>query len=83
MALRFDEKSSGTTGKSTTRPLDMIEDDKDWNPKIDDVEVSSRELDQGNIKSRFESRPDPVTDLKQRLSMWGKYMSSSSRVKEH
>lgn len=42
---------------------------------MDDVDVSSREINAGTAVSRYEKgteRPDPVTDLKQRLSLWGK-----------
>ena len=70
MAFQFDEKSSGTTN-SLTRPYDKLEDDQDWNPKMEDVEVSSREIAPGTAVSRFENRTDPVTDLKNRLSTWG------------
>ena len=52
------KKSSGTISKDTFN----IQDDLDWNPKMDDVEVTSRKL--GNRRS------DPVTDVKQRLSRW-------------
>lgn len=78
MALQFDGKSSGTTPK--TRPFVRIEDDdKDWNPKMDDVEINSREVNIGTAVSRYEidPRPDPVTDLKQRLSSWGKLTSTT------
>lgn len=70
MALQFDEKPSGTAPPPTRR----LEDDRDWNPKMDDVEVSSREVNAGTAVSRYEKgeRLDPVTDLKQRLSLWGK-----------
>ncbi|KUJ19167.1 small oligopeptide transporter-like protein [Mollisia scopiformis] len=38
---------------------------------MDDVEVSSRELNIGTAVSRYENRQsDPVTDLKERLSTW-------------
>jgi len=69
MALQFDEKPSGTAPPPTRR----MEDDGDWNPKMDDIEVSSREINSGAAVSRFEKaeRLDPVTDLKQRLSLWG------------
>jgi hypothetical protein len=70
MAFQFDGKSSGTTPK--TRPFVRL-DDKDWNPKMEDVEVSSREVNIGTAVSRYDNdpRPDPVTDLKARLSSWG------------
>jgi hypothetical protein len=74
MALQFDEKPSGTAPPST-RTYARLEDDRDWNPKMDDVDVSSREINAGIAVSRYEKgteRPDPVTDLKQRLSLWGK-----------
>ena len=69
MALQFDEKPSGTASPPTRR----MEDDRDWNPKMDDIDVSSREINSGAAVSRFEKseRLDPVTDLKQRLSLWG------------
>jgi hypothetical protein len=68
MALQFDGKSSGTA--PSTRSLD---DDNDWNPKMEDVEVSSREANIGTAWSRYENdtRSDPVSDLKARLSLWG------------
>jgi hypothetical protein len=72
MTLQFGGKSSGTTPK--TRPFVRLEDDdQDWNPKMDDIEVSSREVNIGIAVSRYEDdpRPDPVTDLKQRLKSWG------------
>ena len=62
MALQFDEKSSGTAEKSMTRSTIVFDDEKDWNPKLYDVEVTSRELEVGTAKSRLENRPDPVTD---------------------
>jgi hypothetical protein len=79
MALQFDGKSSGTTPK--TRPSVKLEDDKDWNPKMEDVEVSSREVNIGTAVSRYDNdpRPDPVTDLKARLSSWGKTIMSTSQ----
>ena len=49
----------------------ISEDEKDWNPKMEDVAVSSREVKFGKAVSRFDPRPDPVTDLKNRLSTWG------------
>ena len=68
MTLQVDGKSSGTAPE--TRPFD---DDKDWNPEVKDVEVSSREVNIGIAVSRYENdpRPDPVSDLKARLSLWG------------
>ncbi|KAF8861288.1 small oligopeptide transporter-like protein [Acephala macrosclerotiorum] len=71
MALQFDGKSSGTTNPRT-RQYSELDDDKDWNPKMDDVEVSSRELNMGAAVSRYDNnrQSDPVTDLKERLSMW-------------
>ncbi|KAH8672106.1 small oligopeptide transporter-like protein [Tricladium varicosporioides] len=69
MALQFEGKPSGTDS-SRTRPNAKFEDDKDWNPKLDDLDVTSRELYRGNAVSRYDNRPDPVTDLKARLSTW-------------
>ncbi|CZR61509.1 probable isp4 protein [Phialocephala subalpina] len=71
MALQFDGKSSGTTNPRT-RQYTEFNDDKDWNPKMDDVEVSSRELNIGAAVSRYDNnrQSDPVTDLKERLSSW-------------
>lgn len=60
MDVSLEKKSSGTTEPadlSRTRP----EDDRDKNPKFDDVAVSSREV----------VGADPVSDLKRRLSEWG------------
>lgn len=51
-----------------------MDDDKDWNPKIDDVDVTSREVAPGTAVSRFDNTDrysDPVSELRQRLSMWG------------
>ena len=80
MALQFDGKSSGTTPK--TRTFVKLEDeDKDWNPKMEDVEVSSREMNIGTAVSRYDndSRPDPVTDLKARLDSWGEQIKLKFR----
>lgn len=78
MALNFDGKSSGTTNPRT-RKYSELDDDKDWNPKMDDVEVSSRELNIGAATSRYENnrQSDPVTDLKARLSTWGMFVEST------
>jgi hypothetical protein len=68
MTLQFDGKSSGTTPKTR-----RFEDGRDWNPKMIDVEVSSREVNIGTAVSRYDNdRLDPLTDLKARLSTWGK-----------
>jgi hypothetical protein len=73
MALQFDEKPSGTTSPMT-RSYVRLEDDRDLNPKIDGIKVSSREISEGTAVSRYDvKRLDPVTDLKQRLSLWGKF----------
>ncbi|TVY83460.1 Sexual differentiation process protein isp4 [Lachnellula suecica] len=64
MALQFDGKSSGTTGPKT-RSYISWDDEKDWNPKMEDVEASSRE-----VEPRYDGKVDPVTDLKRRLSTW-------------
>jgi hypothetical protein len=72
MALQFNGKSSGTAPPKTRSFLRLEDDDKDWNPKIDDVEVSSREVMVGTAVSRYDEKVDPVTDLKRRLSTWGK-----------
>lgn len=69
MALQFTGKSSGTTNADKARPWVQPEDDNDWNPKLDDVEVSSREVPIGTAVSDFQK--DPVTDLKERLNSWG------------
>lgn len=72
MALQFDEKPSGTVPPST-RTYERLEDDRDWNPKMDDVEVSSREISPGIAVSRYDKGTeslDPLTDLKHRLSLW-------------
>jgi hypothetical protein len=59
---------------SNSRPFVKLEDDMDWNPKMEDVEVASREVQIGKAVSRYEdSRPDSITDLKQRLSVWGRF----------
>jgi len=46
--------------KSAGPKLRSFENDKDWNPKVDDIAVNGREI------------LDLVSDLKQRLSMWGR-----------
>lgn len=72
MALQFDPKSSGTTGKTRK----VVDDDSDWDFKMDDkmedVTVTSRELP-GQAISRYSMQKnlDPVSDLKNRLSRWG------------
>jgi len=68
MASQFNGKSAGTTNPQT-RPYRG--DDQDWNPKMEDVEVSGREYSSTNAVSRHEFRRDPVEYLKARLSMWG------------
>ena len=71
MALQFDAKSAGPISNSRSLKL---EDDKDRNPKMEDVEVTSREVQLGRAVSRYEDRRlDPVTDLKERLSLWGMF----------
>jgi hypothetical protein len=84
MALQFDEKPSGTTPPST-RTYDRLEHDRDWNPKMDDVEVSSSEINPGIAVSRNDKeteRLDPVTELKQRLSLWGRFKLPSKKDSE-
>lgn len=71
MALRFDGKRSGTASPKT-RNLVSFEDEKDWDPKMEDVQVSSRELPMKTALLRYDDNVDPVTDLKRRLSRWGK-----------
>jgi hypothetical protein len=77
MTFQFDGKSSGTTPK--TPPFVKLQDDnKDWNPKVEDVVISSREVNIGTAVSRYNNdRPDPVTDLKARLSSWGKLIKAA------
>lgn len=77
MALQYDGKSSGTTNPRTRQYSDF-DNDKDWNPKMNDVEVSSRDLDIGTAVSRYDNnrQSDPVTDLKERLSAWGMFLVS-------
>lgn len=66
MAFQYEGKSPGATPQTRT-----YEDEKDWNPKMDDVDVTSRELDIGTAISRYDTRKsDPLTDLKARLSTW-------------
>ncbi|OWP04008.1 small oligopeptide transporter [Marssonina coronariae] len=70
MAAQQTGKSSGTT-ISRARAYNELEDEKDWNAKMDDYEVDARGLGIGIAVSSNElHRLDPVTDLKQRLSMW-------------
>ncbi|RDW59569.1 putative isp4 protein-1 [Coleophoma cylindrospora] len=63
-------ESAGTD--ATRRFIQKVEEDKDWNPKVDDVDVTTRELgvSSGFERGVTERYSDPVTDLKQRLSMW-------------
>jgi hypothetical protein len=79
MAIQFDPKSSGTTRKPSSGSYLSLGDDMDWNPKMGDIDVTSREIGTGSAISRFDKRSsldssglDPVADLKNRLSMWGK-----------
>lgn len=67
MALH-DGKSSGTAALGTRKYAEM-DAEKDWNFKIDDFEVSTREGD--SPSGNDARRPDPVTDLRQRLTLWG------------
>lgn len=50
-------------------------DDEDWGTKMDDIDVSTREIMPGTAVSSFNSGTeelDPVNDLKRRLTTWGK-----------
>lgn len=74
MASQLYGTSSGTTNP-TTRQYNELVDDKDWNSKIDDIEVSSREVNIGTAVSRYDNRQsDPVSELKARLSTWGMFV---------
>lgn len=64
MSSLFNKKSAGPTARS----YETKRDDQDWNPKMKDVNVSSRDITDGTSMARF--RPDPVTDLKETLSQW-------------
>jgi hypothetical protein len=50
----------------------MVDDDRDWDSKLE-VEVSGREVRPGTSSTmdRWGDKPDPVEDLKRRLSEWG------------
>lgn len=80
-------ESAGTD--ATRRFIQRIEEDKDWNSKVEDVEVTTREVgtavSSGYERGVTERYSDPVTDLKQRLSMWGKYphLRSSASTESH
>lgn len=63
MADKFNPKSFGTTVS--------IAEDRDWNPRMDDVEITSRDLNNGWTGIRERNQVDPVTELKNRLSRWG------------
>ena len=63
-----EEKSAGPK----TRPYMRMQDDQDWNPKMEDVNVSSRDITDGAAMARL--RLDPVMDLKERLSRWGRFI---------
>jgi len=72
MAFQFEGKLPGATSPETRRAYEKYEDEKDWNSKMEDVDVTSREVNIGTALSRYDSRrSDPVTDLKERLSTWG------------
>ena len=71
MALQYDGKPSGTAAPGA-RKYTGFDDEKDWNLKMDEFEVNTREIDDGFSASGNDARQlDPVTDLRQRLSMWG------------
>ena len=71
MALQYDGKPSGTAAPGA-RKYTGFDDEKDWNLKMDDSEVNTREIDDRFPPSGNDARQlDPVTDLRQRLSMWG------------
>lgn len=79
MALQFEAKSSGTaSAKTRSNPQykdnPMYEDEKDWDPKMEEFDVKAREVKFAGQSTGYE-RPDPVTDLKNRLSMWGEYQN--------
>lgn len=51
----------------------MVDHDRGYDDKQEGVEVSGREINPASdsITSRYQERPDPVEDLKERLSQWG------------
>lgn len=62
MAFQF-EGAPGATPQTRSN-YERYEDEKDWNPKMDDVEVTSREVNTGTAMSRYDNRrPDPVVCL--------------------
>lgn len=73
MAAQLDGKSSGTTNARTPQYID-IEIDKDRDPTMNDVEATSRDIKAEVPMSRFGNhrQSDPITDLRERLSTWGK-----------
>lgn len=84
MALQFEAKSSGTAfAKTRSNPKykdnPTYADDKDWDPKMEEVDVNAREVKFAGQSTGYE-RPDPVTDLKNRLSMWGEDHNSEYNI---
>ncbi|KAH7413044.1 small oligopeptide transporter-like protein [Cadophora sp. MPI-SDFR-AT-0126] len=70
MALQHDGKPSGTAAPGARKYTDF-DDEKDWTLKMDDFEVNTREIEARYPASGNDARQlDPVTDLRQRLSMW-------------
>ncbi|PBP22617.1 small oligopeptide transporter-like protein [Diplocarpon rosae] len=79
MASQQTGKSSGTT-IPRARAYDEVEEEKDRNAKMGGYKVNSRELDIGiAVTSNDVHRLDPVSDLKQRLSMWDPNYPSDKR----
>ncbi|KAF4827716.1 Sexual differentiation process protein isp4 [Colletotrichum tropicale] len=68
MAQPSHAQSSGTA----SAPM-MVDHDRGYDDKQEGVEVSGREINPASdsITSGYQERPDPVEDLKERLSQWG------------
>lgn len=70
MAPQFDASSAGPKRKSRT--FVKLETYSDWIPEKGNIDVTDREVQIGMAVSRYEdSQTDPITDLKERLSLWG------------
>lgn len=69
-------KSSGTAAPGIGNYSGM-DDEKYRDVKVDDYEVRARDV------HRLSQRSDPVTDLKQRLSMWGMLTSTLKETHTH
>lgn len=80
MASESNGKPSGTASQKT-RPFGRLEDDeKDWNYRMDDAEVSGREAMAGTTVSGSDDKFDPMIHLRQRLSTWGRIIQHFAAI---